>query len=393
MAQGNDISTVLNAIRATSSSAYQNEVPMATADNIADVGVKVLGAPTAIRNEFMTNLYNKVGLTLIDSPVIQNEFSFLKKGSLEFGQTIEDLYVGLAQGEKYVTGMQDGEEIPDPFSIRKLEHYSAFYSTILSRQYHVTRHISDLRKAFHQAEGLAQFVSAMMNAMVSGENYDDMRTTIALLARQIEEAQVTDDKNKHKGTIHLITDFNTAKGYSDTDEGYVTADNAFQSKEFLQFFTNQLKKYSKRMRHLRTDFNIAGVKQTLPQANQRLMMLEDVTVDFETELLAWAYNQGNLALGGIDEIDSWYSIGADHDSPPVVSPEDIQIKSTFTTAEGGSTQCVALLYDAEMVKIYNKERIASDQANAKGNYWNMFMSLEDIYACSPYKNFVAFMLD
>lgn len=394
MAQGNDISTVLNAIRATSSSAYQNEVPMATADNIADVGVKVLGAPTAIRNEFMTNLYNKVGLTLIDSPVIENEFSFLKKGSLEFGQTIEDLYVGLAQGEKYVTGMQDGDDIPDPFSIRKLEHYSAFYSTILSRQYHVTRHISDLRKAFHQSEGLAQFVSAMMNAMVSGENYDDMRATIALLARQIEEAQATDDKNKHKGTIHLITDFNTAKGYSDSVEGYVTADNAFQSKEFLQYFTNQLKKYSKRMRHLRSDFNIAGVKQTLPQANQRLMMLEDVTVDFETELLAWAYNQGSLTLGGIDEIDSWYSISSDHDSAPVVSPEDIQIKSTFTTTEeGGSSQCVALLYDAEMVKIYNKERIASDQANAKGNYWNMFMSLEDIYACSPYKNFVAFMLD
>jgi hypothetical protein len=379
-----DLSVVLNAIRATSSSAYQSTVPMATASNIQDVGTAVLNAPTAIRNEFMTNLYNKIGLTLIDSPVVENEFSFLKKGTLEYGQTIEDIYVGLAQSEPYVTGMKDGDPVPDPFSIRKLPHYSAFYSTILSRQYQVTRHLTDLKKAFHTGGGVEAFVSAMMNAMTSAENFDDMRATIGLLARQVEESQKAE--NFH-GTVHLISDYNAMSGET------LTADNCFQSQGFLKFFTNQLKKYSKRMRHLRSDLNVAGVQQTLPQSKQRIMMLEDITVDFETELLAWAYNKGDLTLNGIDEIDTWYSIGADHTTPPVVSPEDIEVKATFTSATGGSTQCVAVIYDADMVKIYNKERVASDQPNAKGNYWNMFMSLEDIYACSPYKNFVAFMLD
>src|SRR5690606_38594943 len=120
MTQGKDISVVLNAIRATSSSAYQSTVPLATAQNITDVGTAVLNAPTAIRNEFMSNLYNKIGMTLIDSPVIENEFSFLKKGTLEHGQMIEDIYVGIAQGEPYITGMKDGDQVPDPFSIRKL---------------------------------------------------------------------------------------------------------------------------------------------------------------------------------------------------------------------------------------------------------------------------------
>jgi len=384
MTQGKDLSVVLNAIWSTSSSAYQTTVPLATATNITDVGVAVLAAPTAIRNEFMSNLYNKVGLTLIDSPVVENEFSFLKKGTLEHGQMIEDLYVGLAQSEPYITGMKDGDGVPDPFSIRKLPHYSAFYSTILSRQYHVTRHMTDLRKAFHSGGGVEQFIGAMMNAMVSRENYDDMKATIALVARQIEEAIGTAE---HKGVVHLITDYNTL--YSKT----VTASNAFADQGFLKYFTNQLKKYSKRMKHLRTDYNIAGVEQTLPQAKQRIMMVEDITVDFETELLAWAYNAGNLEIGGIDGIDAWYSIGANHESPPTVTPEEITVKSQFTSAITGSTMCAAVIYDQDMIKIYNKERIASDQANAKGNYWNMFMSVEDIYACSPYKNFVAFMLD
>jgi hypothetical protein len=384
-AQGKDLSVVLNAIRSTSSSAYQSTIPMATAANIMDVGAAVLNAPTAIRNEFMSNLYNKVGLTLIDSPVVENEFAFLKKGTLEYGQMIEDIYVGLASSEPYITGMNgNGSEYPDPFTIKKLPHFSAFYSTILSRQYQVTRHLTDLRKAFHTGGGVEQFVAGMMNALVSAENFDDMRATIGLLARQIEAAQTAPN---FKGTVHLITDYNALYGKS------VIADNCFQDQGFIKYFANQLKKYSKRMRHLRSDLNIAGVPQTLPQSAQRIIMLEDVTVDFDTELLAWAYHADKFALNGIDEIDAWYTIGADHSSTPVVSPESIVRKTKFSTAAGKSTQCVAAIYDVDMVKIYNKERVASDQANNKGNYWNMFMSLEDIYACSPYKNFVAFMLD
>lgn len=384
--QGSDVSVVLNAIRETASSAYQNTIPLATASNISDVGEAVLSAIPSIRNEFMENLWNKVGMTLVESPVVTNDFEFLKKGRLEYGQTIEDIYVGLAVSEPYITGMSDGD-YPDPFAIRKTEHYSAFYSTILSRQYTQTRHLTDLKKAFHNNGGVEQFLSALTNSMVSAENYDDMRMTIALLARQIEEGlklSLNAEKDFH-GVVHLISDFNAL--YPDE---VVTSENAMLSKNFLKYFTNQLKKYSKRMRHLRSDFNVAGVKQVLPQSRQRIIMLEDITVDFETELLAWTFNQGRLEIGGVDTIDTWYSIGADHDTPPVVTPEDIAIKGTFGEDD---TIAVAMIYDEDMVKIYNKERIGSDQPNGKGNYWNIFNSVEDIYACSPYKNYVAFLLD
>lgn len=381
--QGKDISVVLNAIRATSSSAYQTTVPMATAANITDVGAAVMNAPSAIRNEFAANLFNKIGMTLIDTPVIENEFAFLKKGTLEYGQSIEDIYVGLVAGQEYVTGMKEGDGVPDQFSVKKVPHFSAFYSTILSRQYQVTKHLSDLKKAFHSGGGVIEFVAGIMNAMSSGEQYDDMRATIALMARQIEAAQTV---VTYKGNIHLLTDYNAAYGKT------LTALTAPMDQGFLKYFANQLKKYSKRMRHVRTDYNIANVPQTLPQSKQRIMLLEDLTVNFDTELLAWAYGAGKLEIGGVDEIDSWYSIGANHATPPTVTPESISVKGQFKTPNGTAI-CLGMIYDPDMVKIYNKERIASDAQNAKGNYFNYFMSLEDIYACSPYKNFVCFMLD
>lgn len=387
--QGTDTSVLLDSIYATASSAYQEAVPLTTAVGIKDVGEAVLNAPSAIRNEFMSNLYNKIGLTLIDYPVVDNHLAFLRKGVLEYGQTIEDIYVGLANSVPYVTGMADADvtagNYPDQFKVHKVPHRSAFYHTILSRQYAVTRHLTDLKKAFHSAAGVDEFAAGIMNAITSKENYDDYRMTVALMARQIEEAQKVE--NFH-GSVHLLTLFNADKPEAEQ----VTAETAFSNRDFLQFFSNQLKKWSKRLKYLRSDLNIAGVDNTLPLSRQRIMMLEDITTDFETQLLAWAYNGGNLEIGGVDGIDTWYSIGATADGE-TITPDDITVRSTFSTAEGESTQCAAVIYDPEMLKIYTKERVSSQSENAAGNYWNLFDSVEDINAASPYRNFICFMLD
>lgn len=387
--QGTDTSVLLDSIWATSSNAYQTTVPLTTAVGIKDVGEAILNAPSSIKNDFMSNLYNKIGLTLIDYPVVDNHLAFLRKGVLEYGQTIEDIYVGLANSVPYVTGMNDVDvaagAYPDQFKVHKVPHRSAFYHTILSRQYAVTRHLTDLKKAFFNGATLDEFTAGIMNAITSRENYDDYRMTVALMARQIEEAQKVE---KFHGSIHLITLFNAGKEAADQ----VTAETAFSNRDFLQFFSNQLKKWSKRLKYLRSDLNIAGVENNLPSGRQRIMMLEDITTDFETQLLAWAYNSGNLDIGGIDGIDSWYSIGATPDAG-VITPDDITVRSTFSTAEGEATMCAAVIYDPEMLKIYTKERVSSQSENAAGNYWNLFDSVEDINAASPYRNFICFMLD
>ncbi|MGL5550584.1 MAG: hypothetical protein ACRDD4_12870 [Culicoidibacterales bacterium] len=383
--QGIDLSAILNTFRKTATNAYQAEIPLATAKNIKDVGSALLTATPQVRNEFMTNLYNKVGLSLIDSPTFSNELSFIKKGRLDYGQSIEEIYVGWANAEEYITGMKEDDNgkltPPDPFSIRKVEHYSAFYSVVLSRQYQVTRHLTDLNKAFHSANGVEAFISALMNSLASAEEFDDYRMTIALMARQIEEAQKAD--SKHKGTVKLITGFNKTVPTAEQ----VTAENCMSSMKFLNYMSKELKRWSSRMTKPRIDLNFANVIQVTPKSRQRCMILQDIVADFENELFAWAYNADTLKLGALDEIDAWYSLGAT-ETQGTVTPDALTVKSDI-----GEGTCVAVLYDPDMLKYYNKERIASDQNNAKGNYWNFFMSLEDILGCSPYKQFVAFTLE
>lgn len=370
--------SVLNAIRATATDAYQATIPLATMENFTHVGSAVLQAPPQIRNEFFNALLNKVGLQLFNDREFGNPLITLKKGKLEYGQTIEDIFVEMARPFDYITGTREGEEVPDQFAINKAITKTAFYYNILGRQYFKTIHEQDLKRAFLSADGLGRLISNVMLSMKNGANYDDYRMAIAIIARQIEESK---NNTKWKGEVKLLTLYNNINGTT------LTADDALNSKDFLQFMSNQFKKWSNRLTKPRSDLNNAGVINWIPKERQRIMMLSDIQADIDTNLMAWAYNNERLEIGEIDEIDCWYSIGNDGTN---VKPDDIVVKGELGLE--GSKPVVAVIYDPDMVKIYNVTTRMSYAENARGLYYNTFSTMEDIFAASPFHNFVVFSL-
>lgn len=370
--------SVLNAIRATATDAYQTAIPLATMENFTHVGSAVLQAPPQIKNEFFNALLNKVGLQLFNDREFGNPLMTLKKGKLEYGQTIEDIFVEMARPFDYITGTREGEEVPDQFAINKAITKTAFYYTILGRQYFKTIHEQDLKRAFLSADGLGRLISSVMLSMKNGANYDDYRMAIAIIARQIEASEANEN---WKGHVKLLTLYNEMTGEE------LTAENCLQNKSFLQFMSNQFKKWSNRLTKPRSDMNNAGVINWIPKERQRIMMLSDIQADIDTNLMAWAYNNKRLEIGEIDEIDAWYSIGNDGTT---AKPDDITVKGELGLE--GSKPVVAVIYDPDMVKIYNVTTRMSYAENARGLYYNTFSTLEDIFAASPFHNFVVFSL-
>ena len=62
---------ILNVIQATASQQYQDRVPVATQDNIAEVGNPILEFE-GIANEFISALVNRIGFTVISSKSYNN---------------------------------------------------------------------------------------------------------------------------------------------------------------------------------------------------------------------------------------------------------------------------------------------------------------------------------
>ena len=371
----------LNAIRAAATNAYQTTVPLATIDNIKDVGKAVLTAPQTVQNEFYAGIINLVGMQMIDVMAFTNPLTSLKKGTMEYGMTIEDIYVEMASAHEYVSGTRTGDSVPDPFQITKASVKAAFYHTQLERQYKVTIHQQDVRRAFLSADPVGTLTSALMQSLRSAEEYDDYRMTVALMARQIEAAE-TDASTKWNGAINLITDYNAL--FNKT----LTPATALYDKDFLTYMVEQIKMWSNRLVYPRSDMNVAGVINSLPKERQDMIMLGDVDSKLTSYLTPWAYNKADLSIGNFLPIDAWYSIGADATAVPVVTPDDIEIKGEL----GGAGPVVAVLYDREMPKIYNKVNITDSAHNGAGHYDNIFRTVADIFAASPFRNFIAFYL-
>ena len=227
----NDVTvvTILNAIRSTATDAYQTTVPLATAENFVHVGNAVLEAPEQIQNEFFNALLNKIGLQIFNDKEFGNPLLFLKKGTLEYGQTIEDIFVEMATPFDYITGTRTGDEdVPDQFAINKAIVDTAFYYQILGRQYFKTIHEQDLKRAFTSADGLGRLVSSVMLSMKNGASYDDYRMAIAIMARQIEASMENDDWNGH---IPLITLYNATVDEADgvTVEDCLSIETSYNS--------------------------------------------------------------------------------------------------------------------------------------------------------------------
>lgn len=379
-----DAAAKLNVIRSTASSAYQLTVPLATASNIADVGVAVLTAPATVQNEFYTALVNLIGLQLMDTVSFNNPLSDLRKGVMPYGQTIEDMFMQMAAPVLHVAGTRAGDAVPDQFAIIKQKLSSAFYSTQLERDYGATLHQADINRAFHSGDPVATLSNLVISSLLTGEQYDDYRMTVALLARQLETAMTPDPLNKWQAKVTLLTDYNALFGKA------LTAAQAVNDKDFLAYMSEQMQTWANRLKFVRTDCNIAGIANTTPLERQHIVMLGDISAKLNSYLLAWAYNADKLALGSVREIDAWYSIGLDGANPAVSTPDGIVVKGDFGL--GGTTPCVAMIYDPNMVKIYNKVNETENARNARGHYTNIWHTTADIYAASPFHNFVAFVL-
>ena len=93
---------ILNAIRNSATIDYRNYVPYATedGDSIRGIGAIIMDYP-ALQNEFLNALIGRIGLVIVASKSYQNPWSVFKKGVMEFGETVEELFVNIANVQNY----------------------------------------------------------------------------------------------------------------------------------------------------------------------------------------------------------------------------------------------------------------------------------------------------
>ena len=234
---------VLNRIRESASVNYQTAVPIATADSavIRDIGKIIIDSPN-LQNEFLNSLINRIGKVIIKTRLFENPLAMFNKGMLEYGETVEEVFVNLCDANQYNASASEDtvfkREFPDVKSQFHVVNSEIFYKQSVGRR--------ELEKAFLSAEGVYDLVEYIIQKMYVSANYDEflvMKYMIAVAALDgtmpIYPVTAVTDEASAKGLLKAVKllsnnfeilskDYNTAGVYNSStkEDQYLIIDNA-----------------------------------------------------------------------------------------------------------------------------------------------------------------------
>lgn len=168
---------ILNAIRNDASLDYHKRIPAATKGNVADVADAIFSFRPH-KNEFIESLINRIGLVYARNNIWYNPLGELKRGALEFGDTIEEIQVGIVKANHYSHDRDYLER--DIFGRADLDVATAFHTVDREDFYKITIDDNTLRRAFLDPSGLDQLAQQIMTSPTTADNWDEYLMMTAL---------------------------------------------------------------------------------------------------------------------------------------------------------------------------------------------------------------------
>ena len=328
---------IFNFIRNNSTEAFVQTVPSATNDNIQTISnILFNDAYQPMLNEFVTNLINRIALTIVRNKSYSNPLSVFKKGSIPLGTDIQDIFTNPAIAEKYEysnTAMAKLLTITDP------DTHVAYYRRNRQDLYTKTISRQGLQGAFVSWEKFNDFIASITTSLYSGNYIDEFEYTKAL----VNGAYVN-----NKVIVEKVT--------NPTDE---VSSKAFLKKvralyKKLSFPSTKYNAYSK--------FSGAnGLIKTWTEPDRVVLIIKaDAMAEIDVDALASAFNldKANF-LGRVIEVDEF-------ESPEIIG----------------------VICDESWLQIYDNIFRFDEFYNARVMAWNEYLHAWGTYAICPFANAV-----
>lgn len=199
---------------------------------------QVLDSLPKYRNAFQVGLWNMVGMILVNNMYWKNDEWVRKtlKGTLEVGDSIEDIWVEVATPEQY-----DANGASTLTDFKKADILSRFHVLNYQKKYQRTVSRKDFRQAFFSFSGVYDLVMRIVDTMYNGARWDYFLACKYLLARKINDgvmkvATVEDLTNTEKIQDFLIQVQSVSNDMEFPDEEMTEAGNINSTAKTDQLF-------------------------------------------------------------------------------------------------------------------------------------------------------------
>lgn len=319
---------ILNAIRNNASETYRTRIPVATQDNIRDIGNAMMQYQ-ATQNEFLNALVNRIARVLITSKSYENPLRMFKKGLMEYGETAEEIFVNIAKAHPFDPILAEKtvfkREIPDVAAVFHKMNYQNFYKATISQD--------QLRQAFLNEAGITDLVGRIVDSMYTGSEFDEF----LCMKHLIEDAAKS-------GRMYPV---------------HVDAPVDANAKAILK----TIKQVSNQMEFLSNKFNSMGVMNFSKKPDQILIVDASFDATIDVDVLAAAFNMTKVEFMG---------------------------QRVLIDNFGELTGVVAALVDRDWFMVFDNLMSFTENYNGEGLYWNYFYHVWKTFSTSPFANAILF---
>lgn len=348
---------ILNVIRNNASQNYRDYVPKATADadSIREIGAVIMDYPN-LQNEFLSALVNRIGRVLITSKMYDNPWTMFKKGMLDFGESIEEIFVNIAKPFQFDPETAEStvfkREIPDVRSAFHIMNYQKYYKATIQDD--------QLKQAFLSWNGITDLISKIVDAMYTGANYDEFQTMKYMLAKRILNGQL------YPITIPTV------------------------QTENMKDIVTTIKGVSNKFEFMSSKYNLAGVQTFTKKPEQYLLINSKFDAQMDVEVLATAFNMDKAEFAGHRVlVDSFGDLDIERlnllfkDDPTYTEIGDSDLKALDAIP--------AIIVDKDYFMIFDNFYNFTEQYNGEGLYWNYWYHVWKTFSISPFANNALFI--
>ena len=353
----NSTEQILNAIRNSASINYQNYVPVATkdAESIKEIGAVIMDYPN-LQNEFLSALVNRIARVIVTSKMYENPLAIFKKGFVEFGESIEEIFVNIAKPFEYDPQTAESEvfkrEIPDVRSAFHVMNYQHFYK--------VTIQENDLKQAFLSYEGVTDLIAKIVDSVYTAAAYDEFLVTKYMLAKHIINGM------SYPYTVPTV------------------------STENMKKITSKIKGISNTLEFMSDKYNIARVRTLSKKADQYLIINSNFDAEMDVEVLASAFNMSKAEfMGHRVLIDGFGEL--DIDRLNILFENDPTYTEISEDVLNALNEIPCVLVDKDFFMIFDNMEQFTEQYNGQGLYWNYFYHNWKTFSVSPFANNIMFI--
>ena len=252
-----DSFAILNNIRNAIGGEFRAATPLVeTLADAKEYGLFVCGGGDA-RNAFMTQLVNRIGLVMVTTRAYTNSLKSFKRGMLDVGETVENVWVGLVSPEGYT---QSPTNPGDVYKTNNPENKVTFHPVNSKLLYEITTNDSELSMAFTSTSGVYDLVARIVGRLMDSSEWDEFIKFKYVLARAALS---------NPTAVKTIPTLSAANSDS---------------------ILTTMKEVSNGMVFMGSDYNVAAVPTHTPKSNQAFITTAASSAVFDVNSLANAFN-------------------------------------------------------------------------------------------------------